>query len=277
MSQHPTASPLTVPRLWNAVAETYSDEIAPLHAKYAQDALRFAEVGADTRIADIACGPGDLALAAARQGALACALDFSPEMIACLTRRARNDGLAVEARVGDGMALPYADESFDRAFSLFGLIFFPDRAKGFKELLRILKPGGRAVVASWVPFERVPILADIYLTLGRLLPNLPFTGRVAPLGDAGGFRAEMAEAGFHEVEMHEVTHTREVASIDEFWDMLARSTPPMHAAREALGQEEWPGVVRQLLDALHEKWGRGPQRVPLIANLAVGRRAPREV
>ena len=273
MSQHSNASPLAVPRLWNLVAETYTDEIAPLHAKYAVDALRFAEVGPRMMIADVACGPGDLSLAAARCGACACAIDFSPEMILCLRQRASREGItSVEARVGDGMALPYADGSFDCAFSLFGLIFFPNRAQGFSELWRILKPEGRAVVGSWVPFERVPLLNDIYSKLGGLLPSLPFDGKKAPLGDAAGFREEMMEAGFRDVEVHEVAHTHEVASVDELWNMLARSTPPLHAVREALGQEQWPKVVQQLLSSLREQWGQGPQRVPLIANLAVGRR-----
>jgi ubiquinone/menaquinone biosynthesis C-methylase UbiE len=239
---------------------------------YAQDALRLAGVAPGMSIADVACGPGDLTFAAARRGACVCAVDFSPEMIDCLQERALRDGMtSVEARVGDGMALPYADGSFDCAFSLFGLIFFPDRAQGLRELWRILKPGGRAVVGSWVPFNRVPILDDIYRTLGGMVPSLPFNGHKAPLGDATEFRAEMMAAGFCEVEIHEIAHAREVANVDEYWNMLARSTPPLHAVREALGQEQWPGVVQQLLGSLREKWGPGPQCVSLIANLAVGR------
>ncbi|MGO9687461.1 MAG: hypothetical protein ACLP2X_02775 [Syntrophobacteraceae bacterium] len=71
--------------------------------------------------------------------------------------------------------------------------------------------------------------------------------------------------------VHEVTHSFEVQSVDEFWNMLARSTPPIHAVREALGQDQWTMVVQELLSGLHEKWGPGPQRIPVIANLAVGR------
>jgi ubiquinone/menaquinone biosynthesis C-methylase UbiE len=273
MSQPLSVSPLAKPRLWNLVADTYCDEIAPWLAKYAEDALRLAEIKPDMLIADVACGPGDLSLAAARGGARARAVDFSSEMIACLRQRALDEGCAaVEAQIGDGMALPFADGGFDCAFSMFGLIFFPDRAQGFRELKRILKPQGRAVVASWVPFGRVAVLDDIYRTLGELLPSLPFNAQKAPLGEAAGFRREMTEAGFREVTVHEVSHVREVPSVDAYWNMLARSTPPLHAVREAVGQERWTEVVRQLLASLREKWGTGPQTVQLIANLAVGRR-----
>lgn len=68
MAHLSSSNVLTVPRLWNLVAETYSYEIAPFHAQYAQDALHFTEVGPDMLIADVACGPGDLSLAAARCG-----------------------------------------------------------------------------------------------------------------------------------------------------------------------------------------------------------------
>lgn len=272
MAHLSSSNVLTVPRLWNLVAETYSNEIAPFHAKYAQDALHFAEVGPDMLVADVACGPGDLSLAAARCGARVCAVDFSPDMIVCLRKRALDERItSVEARIGDGMALPYDDGFFDCAFSMFGLMFFPDRAQGFRELWRILKPNGRAVVGSWVPFDRVPILDDIYRTLGNILPSLPFTGQKALLGNAIEFREEMMAAGFREVVVHEVTHSREVPSVDEFWNMLAQSTPPMHAVRETLAPEQWTKVVQELLSGLHEKWGLGPQRVSLIANLAVGR------
>jgi len=58
----------------------------------------------------VACGPGALSLAAARSGARAFAIDFSPEMIARLRESALLEGAtAVEVCVGDGMALPVAD------------------------------------------------------------------------------------------------------------------------------------------------------------------------
>jgi len=59
---------------------------------------------------------------------------------------AREAGLDVESLVGDGMALPLADGAFDVAFSMFGLMFFPDRPRGFRELRRVLVREGLWVV-----------------------------------------------------------------------------------------------------------------------------------
>ncbi len=271
MTQPP--NPLAEPRLWDLVADGYAQEIGPHLAKYAMDALRLAEVGPGMLIADVACGPGALSFAAARLGARAWAIDFSPKMIARLREGALREGITtVEARVGDGMALPLDDGTIDATFSMFALIFFPDRPKGFRELRRILKPDGRAVVGSWVPAERVPVLADIYRALREALPSMRFGDATAPLCNAAEFQEEMTEAGLRDVSVREITHTLEVPSVDHFWTALERSTPPIRAVREAVGPERWPELVERLLSELHAKWGTGAQGVPMIANLALGRR-----
>ncbi len=266
MSRPPNS--LAAPRLWNVVAEGYSLEVAPHFARYGEDALLLAGVCSGSRVIDVACGPGAVALAAARRGAHSFAVDFSPEMIALLRDRAQKEGAEVDARVADGMALPFAGASFDAALCMFALTFFPDRGRGLQELLRVLKPGARAVVGSWVAMDRMPVLADVYEVLGTALP-----GRAdRPLCNAEELRSEMAAAGFREVVVREVTHAIEVPSADEFWRTLERSTPPIHVAREQLGEERWSEVHRRITDLLRSRWGTGPQRLPMIANLAVGER-----
>jgi ubiquinone/menaquinone biosynthesis C-methylase UbiE len=229
-----------------------------------------AQVGPGMRIADVACGPGTLSLAAVRLGAKVTAIDFSPEMIALLREAAQGEGAQIDARVGDGMALPLGTASCDAAFSMFGLIFFPDRARGFRELLRILAPGGRAVVGSWLPDERVPLRADLNRTLSELIPELPISSRNRPLSDANEFRAEMTAAGFRNVEVVEVMHELESPSIEDYWETLERSTPPVRAVRESVAPERWTEVRRKLMEAMQARWGSGPVRIPMIANLGIG-------
>jgi ubiquinone/menaquinone biosynthesis C-methylase UbiE len=262
---------LSEPRLWNEVAEAFSGVIAHHLALYGEDALRMAQVGPGIRVADVACGSGTLSLAAARLGATVTAIDFSPEMIVLLRKAAQDEGVRIDARVGDGMALPLGTASCDAAFSMFGLIFFPDRAKGFRELRRILAPGGRAVVGSWVAEERVPIRVDLYRTLSELIPDFPLVNRNRPLGDAAEFSAEMTAAGFHGVKIVEVTHELESSSIEDYWDTLERATPPVRAVRESIEPERWSDARGKLIGAMQSRWGSGPVRIPMIANLGIGR------
>jgi hypothetical protein len=115
-------------------------------------------------------------------------------------------------------------------------------------------------------------MADVFRTLGALVPDLPFFGgQKTPLGDVAEMRMEMAAAGFSEVEAHEVTHELETPSIEDFLQTMERSAPPFHMVREKIGPEQWIEVRRALVDSLRAKWGSGPQHVPMIAVLGVGR------
>ena len=134
---------------WDVAAEGYAAVIMPMSEYYAREALSLAALPPTPHIVDVATGPGPLALLAAREGATVSAIDFSAGMVANLNRRAGEFGVILaDVRVGDGQNLPYDDNSFDGAFSMLGLIFFPDRAAGFRELRRVLRQGRRAVVSS---------------------------------------------------------------------------------------------------------------------------------
>jgi len=166
-------------------------------------------------VLDVAAGPGTLALSAAKQVAHVSALDFSSAMIERLRRDAAALGYAnIDAQVGDGQALPYPDGSFDAAFSMFGLIFFPDRNAGLRQLNRVLRPGGRVVIGSWAPFEPASALVTLFAALQVALPELPFHDPELPMGDpaasAWGRASEVAvrelraRLGDGEVRYHQV-------------------------------------------------------------------------
>ncbi len=269
------SSPLAVPEPWDLVVPEYVRELMPVFENFARDALSRAGVGRGSRVVDVAAGPGTLSLLAAREGAKVTAVDFAPRMIAALRERAAEARLDVEALVGDGMALPLPDRAYDAAFSLFGLMFFPDRARGFRELHRVLVPGGRAVVSSWMPLDRSPVMNAVYRNFAELMSAGGGSGGprdgMMPLGDPETCKREMSGAGFTDVAVHEREVPARYASTVALVDAMIRSSAPIVLARRALG-EQWDGVARALLERVSAELGPGPQVGAFHAYLTVGTR-----
>ena len=193
-------------------------------------------------------------------------------MLGHLRARAAQAGLSIEALVGDGMALPFDDRSFDAAFSMFGLIFFPDRLQGLRELLRVLRPGARAAISSWLPMERIPHMTALFAALQAELPQLPFGKGQAPMGTPEALSAELTAAGFSDVRVHPVTHVIEAPSMDDFFQNLRRSNPPFVLLAKRLGAEHFQRVSEGVLRTLVAEFGPGPQRVDMHALIGLGTR-----
>lgn len=265
--------PLTQPFAWNLVSGNYTEDVVPQFTPYAADAVRLARIAPGERVLDVACGPGTLSFIAARAGAAVTAVDFAEEMIANLKRRAARDGVAVDARVGDGMALDLPDASFDAAFSMFGLMFFPDRARGYAELLRTLREGGRAAISSWQAFDMIPVIVELFTALAAELPWAPFgqKGAGPPLTDGEELAAELRDAGFRDVTLHAITHTSHAGSVRAYWTHVQRTMAPMLLLQQKVGAD-WPRIDAAVYERVASKLGDGPVLIPFTANLAVGTR-----
>ncbi|MFD4440656.1 class I SAM-dependent methyltransferase [Nocardia sp. NPDC058519] len=237
-------------RPWDLVAEGYAATGATVLAPFAAHALEYVTISSESKIVDVAAGTGLLSVAAAELGAEVQAIDLSASMIDHLVAAAA-DHPAITARVGDGQALPYDDNSFDAAFSLFGLMFFPDRPKGFAELHRVLRPGGTAVVAAWASAAESSLMRALF---GALVAADPTAALPQPnprsLENPRVFDAEMRAAGLLDVRIQQ--HTVEVQYPDAtaLWESLTRSSANLAVVRDEVGEEEWQRRTEAAVDHL---------------------------
>jgi SAM-dependent methyltransferase len=253
---------------WDLVAADYAIQALPYFEIFSREALRLASLPPRARIADIAAGPGTLSLIAAGAGARVSAIDLSPQMVAAFRGRiaAANMESAVDVRVGDGQQLPFEDGGFDAAFSMFGLMFFPDRAAGLREMKRVLKPGGRAVISSWIPFDGP--FGLLMKTAGELIPGLP-SGGVLPLADEDTIRREMADAGFANVAVHQASHELKAPSFAAFWDSMERTNAPLVLIKHRVGAERWADLGPKIRERVRVTVGDGPVTLGRGAFIAV--------
>src|SRR5919107_1849088 len=128
------------------------------------------------RVLDVATGTGNLAIPAARTGALVTGVDIAPNLVTQAKARAVADGLTMRLDVGDAEALPYADGEFDTAVSMFGAMFAARPERAAAELLRVVRPGGRIAMANWTPTS---FIGEMLRTTSRYAP--PAAGVPSPL------------------------------------------------------------------------------------------------
>jgi SAM-dependent methyltransferase len=264
-------SPLASPEPWSLVADDYTLELLPMFELFSRDALALAPTPPGARLLDVAAGPGTLTLIAAESGRSVSAIDFSPQMVMNLKRRLNGAQLGADVRLGDGQALPWGDAEFDAAFSMFGLMFFPDRGRGFAELYRVLKPGGVAVVSSWATFEG--IFASIMAAMREVLPEIPFGSGKGPLGDPEEFARELAAPGFADVKVSPHTHTMRVGAPREVWGQCQRTTAPIVLLKKRLGDAKWAEVTSGVVERLEAQYGTGPVDMTTTAYLGFAKKS----
>jgi demethylmenaquinone methyltransferase/2-methoxy-6-polyprenyl-1,4-benzoquinol methylase len=138
-------------------------------------------------VVDVCCGTGDLSLAFARAGARVVGVDFTPEMLVQANRKGaalpgpgaagRPDGASEPAgargvlfAAGDALALPLADDAADLASVAFGVRNLADPLRGLKELVRVVRPGGKVLVLEFSP-PAGGLVGGLYRTyFTRVLP-----------------------------------------------------------------------------------------------------------
>jgi ubiquinone/menaquinone biosynthesis C-methylase UbiE len=157
----------------------------------------------DSAILDVACGPGILACALAEKAGRVTGIDMTPAMIEQARLRQAAQGLDnVEWRIGDAVALPFGDESFDRVVTRYSFHHMLDPFRVLAEMVRVCRAGGRIVVIDATPkvatqaaYDRMEKLRDpshaSALTLAELMAMGGRAGLKHSLVDSYGLAAHL--------------------------------------------------------------------------------------
>jgi SAM-dependent methyltransferase len=237
------------PQAWSAVAQGYNDTARHMLTPFSRLAVEWAQLSAQDRALDVAAGPGTTTMLAAPLVESVDAVDFSKQMIVILRENCREMN-NVSAQVGDGQKLEFGNGAFTVAFSMFGLMFFQDPIAGLRELHRVLKPGGRVLISSWLPLSESPMMKPMIAAIESALPPPPEgTNRIGfPFESAPALELALRQGGFEEVEVREFAPRMPIGSVQAYWDG-ARGNIMVTHLREKMGAA-WPSIESKILDHL---------------------------
>jgi ubiquinone/menaquinone biosynthesis C-methylase UbiE len=239
---------------WEKHREVIRQMFAPVTQGLVEDGL----ISSGHAVLDIATGPGEPALSIAAsigpQGKVF-GIDPVPGMVAAARRAADHLGFRnAQFDVAYADDLPFPADTFDAVVSRFGVMFFPSPVDAVREMLRVLKPGGKLALAVWHFADRNPFFFTLQRVIERyvdsppLAPDAPDTFRFASPGKLRDFlRAAGAMAQSERLLQFTI---QAPISVEDFWTLRCEMSEKLREKVAMLSREQLTEVRRQSLEAL---------------------------
>ena len=232
---------------------------------WARDLIERARpIGPSDRVLDLGCGTGIVARRLRDRlggGARITGLDASAQMIA----QARALAPEIDWQVGNAMALPSGDGSFDLVLCQQMLQFVGDRAAAAREMRRVLAPGGRLLLSTWRARSEQPMYEVVCRIAERHLGAA--SDRRFSLGDDAALRTLLVDAGFADVAVQVVTITERSAEFPTLLNVRAMGFD-LESLPDAERERRLAAVETETTAALARFAGDGGYLEPARANIA---------
>ena len=247
------------------VPQHYDQNLGPLlFSDYAADLARRIATLNPRRVLETAAGTGIVTRAlrdALPANANLTATDLNAPMLDIAATKFRPSE-AVEFRTADATALPFADASFDAIVCQFGVMFFPDKDKSYREAFRVLATGGHYVFSIWDSHRHNPIGRIAHEVIGGFFPadppqfqSVPFAYRFEPIKES------LIDAGFASISATILRSQKKVAD----FAMLARGLiygSPIIDQVQQRGGVDAESIVDAIVRNYRDAFGDEPAIIP---------------
>jgi len=249
----------------NDVARNYEDYLVPLiFEDYARDLANCIARDPSARVLETAAGTGVVTkqLEATLDGAARIvATDVNLGMLEVASGKTNG---RVTYGHADACDLPFGDWEFDAVACQFGVMFFPDRAQGFAEAARVLRPGGRFAFNLWDSLDHNRFAQVVHETVTGLWPNEPMDFMTVPFcrQDLSAIKDELEAASFTEIEITVLPGESRAPSARDVVEGLVAGSP-LRIALEEHGRLDAACTAVEM--ALIAEFGDGPVTAPMQA------------
>ncbi|MFZ0637832.1 MAG: class I SAM-dependent methyltransferase [Candidatus Acidiferrales bacterium] len=240
--------------------EKHRDVIRHMFAPVTEALVEEAQIGSWHSVLDVATGPGEPALTIASlvgpHGKIF-GVDAIPEMVAGARREASRLELKnAQFDVAFADHLPFPANSFDAVVSRFGVMFFPSPLDAVHEMLRVLKPGQKLVLAVWHFASRNPFHSSLSRAIDRYVdapPPEPDALDAFRFAAPGRLREILNEAAVTAPTERLLQFTIDVPmSVEDYWTLRLEISEKLRERISVLSQEQMTELKRQALESIRE-------------------------
>jgi ubiquinone/menaquinone biosynthesis C-methylase UbiE len=214
-------------------------------------------------VLEVAAGTGEpgLTIASKLKNGKVVITDLAEDMLViarenAIQRRIKN----IETRACDVCELPFADNTFDAISCRLGFMFFPDMLLAAKEMVRVLKPGGRIATSVWsVPEKNFWVTA----MMGTINKNMELPA--PPPGSPGMFRCAkegfiadlFSQVGLKNISQKEIPGKLNCQTTDVYWKVMTEVAAPVVAALGKADDAMREKIKREVYQAVDQKFPDG--------------------
>ena len=250
-----------------SVPENYERYLVPLIFEYyADDLTARAQALGPAAVLETACGTGAVTrrLAAALPEAAITATDLNEGMLAVARDAAAAGNAAYQT--ADATDLPFDDGAFDAMVCQFGVMFYPDKAKGYREAARVLKPGGTYLFNVWDSLDENVFAGMSHGVAKELFPDDPPEFLGVPFGyyDVTAIFRELQAAGFGEVTATALPHESRAPTARDVAAAYGAGSP-LGAQLAERGEDAHRAYLEQLEAKIRDRCGDGEVAAPMQA------------